>query len=58
MLGKYILLLFWYLSVAKELLLGFSWHPSATVDLCSSSVHFLLCKWKHEALYLMFVCCS
>lgn len=58
MLGKCILLLFWYLFVAKERLLGCSWHPSPMVELCSSSARFLLCKWQPEALQLMFVCCS
>lgn len=57
--GKaFILLLFWYLFVAKELPFRCSWHLSSAVEPCSNSVHFLFFKWKHEVFQLMFVCCS
>lgn len=54
----FILLLFWYLFVAKELPFSCSWHLSSAVEPCSNSVHFLFFKWKHKVFQLMFVCCS
>lgn len=54
-----ILLLFWYLLVAKELPLSCSWRLSSAVELCSGSIHFLFFKWKHKSLaayvYMLFL---